>query len=165
MTIHPLPLINRPQPEALYSSSGHRTVQRSSNIQGTPHQSSSNSSVNNLEVDEKHFLNEIVKNFNKSIVRNSLEYTGGHRVSTKERNETLPSANHIPRRDTSTESNTVPTLQSSPTHTRASAVGLSSQGAMPKTHYHKSDSAMLNYIFDSHVKLRHSDLRLVVNNN
>lgn len=152
------------------SSFGQRTGRQNSISTGSSssslHQSSSNSSVNNLEVDEKHFLNEIVKHFNKSIVRTSFEYSS----SSPGKGETFASTKQSPWRDNSltpAESNTVSTINSNPPllQVRTPSGGTSSSGssrnAVPKTHYHKSDSAMLNYLFDSHVKLRHSDLRWV----
>lgn len=156
--ITPLPLINGQPPDTWNSSSGHSGGQSS----GSSSQSSK-SSVNNLGVDEKHFLNEIVKNFNKSI----LGYSDGHHVSTIATNETLSPTNPFPKRDYTNDTSLEPssTLATLRAHARPASVadgfGFVNRNALPKTYYHKTDSAMLNYLFDSHVKLRHSDLRSV----
>lgn len=196
--ITPLPLIDR-QPDA---SAMVRPAQQ--NIVNKRNQSSSHSPVNDLQVDEKHFLNEIVKNFNKSIVLNPFESSHTavtatttttslatlttnirHTIAANERPGTiLASTNHIPRAvvpAAATESSTSPILnlmRASHARTHSSSAPLGGAGgvssnsgtgtttnrnAVSKIHYKKSDSAMLNYIFDSHVKHRHSDMRSEVN--
>lgn len=185
--ITPLPLIDR-QPDA---SAVVRPAQQ--NIVNKRNQSSSHSPVNDLQVDEKHFLNEIVKNFNKSIVVNPFESSPNavtattstpNTIAANERTGTiLASTNHIPRVAASvvipaaTESSTSPLLNSMrASHARAhssssppgggggvssnNGAGTTNRNGVSKIHYKKSDSAMLNYIFDSHVKHRHSDMRL-----
>lgn len=134
-----------------------------------------------LQVDEKHFLNEIVKNFNKSIVMNSFEFSPAGTMATNESGTNTSNTNHLPRAavmsvgaPSSSSSlafaTTTETTSLMRTHTRTTSgsVGVGSaagsRNAVPsgsKIHYHKSDSAMLNHIFDSHVKHRHSDLRSV----
>lgn len=165
--ITPLPLINRPPPDASYTSSGLRPAHNIYSGGSTRNQSSSHSPVNNLQVDEKHFLSEIVKNLNKSRLLNTLELSLTHNASTMGVNETWPPTNQIPKVDngntTPEPSSPSPLLDALRTINGGGSASSSSsshtRNAAPKTHVHKSDSAMLNYIFDSHVKHRHSDQR------
>lgn len=161
--ITPLPLIERPPPDASYTSSGLRPAHNIYSGGGSRSQSSSHSPVNDLQVDEKHFLSEIVKSLNKSTVVNTGQVSRGHNTSSMGVNETTQ---HMPSlRDTRTEpaTSTLDTLRMQAGTLSgggaSSGTGSHSRSAAPKTHFHKSDSAMLNYIFDSHVKHRHSDQR------
>lgn len=184
--ITPLPLINGPPRQDVVSGRLATTSTSQKNLYRSPNQSSSPHSVaplNDLQVDERRFLNEIVKNFNKSIVGNAIEflpaapgqnsatavnesYSSPHGQIPKQEHAVVP---HEANRNTNTTNSsstmpgmaTVPQLNGHRSHPK-SGVGVNAVGpksGSTKTYEHKSDSAMLNYLFDSFVKHRHSDRR------
>lgn len=169
MSPTPQALIDRQQPAEVSLSRQQRPLH--SAVNSANQSAALHLPVNDLQVDEKHFLNEIVKNFNKSIATNAGVV--GHRISATALNEASPPPTLVNDIAEIKSSGTVPSILTLHSPRAPSKIGVGSNGipsgspakqSIAKTHFHKSDSALLNYLFDSHVKHRHSDLRLVEQN-